>query len=57
MFSHTDWRYACGQWCLDAWRRGARFVAPPPPTEEEKEAFAKEVEAAVAAKWEGQEEA
>ena len=56
MFSHTDWRYACGQWCLDAWRRGARFVAPPPPTKEEEEAWAKEVEAVVAATW-GEEEA
>ena len=57
MFSHTDWRYACGQHCLDAWRRGARFVAPPPPSKEEEEAWAKEVvEAVVAATW-GEEEA
>ena len=56
MFSHTDWRYACGHHCLDAWRRGASYVAPPPPTKEEEEAWAKEVEAAMAAKW-GEEEA
>ena len=56
MFSHTDWRYACGKWCMDAWRRGASYVAPPPPTKEEEEAWAKEVEAVVAATW-GEEEA
>ena len=51
MFSDTDWRYACGKWCMDAWRRGASYVAPPPPTKEEEEAWAKEVEAVVTATW------
>ena len=54
MYSHTDWRYGCSDWCVRQWRAGARYVPPPPPTKEEEEAFAKEAEAA-AAKWEGQE--
>ena len=52
VFSHTDWRYACGHYCMAQWLAEERFVAPPPPTKEEEEAFAKEAEAAEA-KWEG----
>ena len=50
MYSHCDWRYACGTFCLDKWRAGERFVAPKPASKAEEEAFAKEAKAAEA-KW------
>ena len=50
VYRHTDWRYACGPFCLEKWRAGERYVAPKPPSKAEEAAFAKEAEAAEA-KW------